>query len=103
MPSLPSLLSARVEAVAGIDPELRPATKPQFGHFQSNVALRLAKAEGKPREDFVVTMDRSDEKTAFVKVKCQLPPRYFTDYLVALKLADGWKIVSKSYRYDLRE
>ncbi|MCW2811072.1 MAG: argS [Friedmanniella sp.] len=48
MSSLPSLLSARVEAVTGIDPELRPATKPQFGHFQSNVALRLAKTEGKP-------------------------------------------------------
>jgi arginyl-tRNA synthetase len=41
-------LSARIEAVAGIDPELRPATKPQFGHFQSNVALRLAKSEGQP-------------------------------------------------------
>ena len=48
MSSLPSLLSARVEAVTGIDPELRPATKPQFGHFQSNVALRLAKSEGQP-------------------------------------------------------
>src|SRR6266566_4580969 len=37
-----------------------------------------AKAEGKPREDFI-------------------------DYLVAMKLKDGWQIVSKSYRYDLRE
>jgi arginyl-tRNA synthetase len=46
--SLPSLLSSRIEAVTGVDPELRPATKPQFGHFQSNVALRLAKSEGKP-------------------------------------------------------
>lgn len=62
-----------------------------------------AKSEGKPREDFVVTMDRSDDATAFVKVKCQLPPRYFTDYLVALKLADGWRIVSKTYRYDMKE
>lgn len=62
-----------------------------------------AKAEGKPREDFVVTMDRSDDSTAFIKVRCQLPPRYFTDYLVALKLSDGWRIVSKTYRYDLRE
>lgn len=62
-----------------------------------------AKAEGKPREDFIVTMDRSDDTTAFVKVRCQLPPRYFTDYLVALKLAGGWKIVSKTYRYDLKE
>jgi len=62
-----------------------------------------AKAEGKPREDFIVTIDRSDDQTAFIKVRCQLPPRYFTDYLVAMKLKDGWKIVSKSYRYDLRE
>ena len=62
-----------------------------------------AKAEGKPREDFIVTIDRSDDNTAFIKVRCQLPPRYFTDYLVAMKLSDGWKIVSKSYRYDLRE
>jgi Putative lumazine-binding len=62
-----------------------------------------AKAEGKPREDFVVTIDRSDESTAFIKLRCQLPPRYFTDYLVAMKLNDGWRIVSKSYRYDLRE
>ena len=48
MLSLPSLLTSRVEAAAGIDPEMRPATKPQFGHFQSNVALRLAKSEGRP-------------------------------------------------------
>jgi hypothetical protein len=62
-----------------------------------------AKAEGKPREDFIVTIDRSDASTAFIKVRCQLPPRFFTDYLVAMKLADGWQIVSKSFRYDLRE
>lgn len=62
-----------------------------------------AKAEGKPREDFIVTIDRSDDKTAFIKVKCQLPPRFFTDYLVAMKLGDDWQIVSKSYRYDLKE
>jgi len=62
-----------------------------------------AKAEGKPREDFIVTIDRSDDNTAFIKVRCQLPPRYFTDYLVAMKLKDGWQIVSKSYRYDLHD
>ncbi|MCA0252566.1 MAG: arginine--tRNA ligase [Actinobacteria bacterium] len=48
MLSLPALLSARVQAVTGIDPELRPATRPQFGHFQTNAALRLAKTEGRP-------------------------------------------------------
>jgi arginyl-tRNA synthetase len=48
MLSLLSLLTSRVEAAAGIDPEMRPATKPQFGHFQSNAALRLAKSEQTP-------------------------------------------------------
>ncbi len=51
MSSLPSLLSDRIFGVTGIDPELRPATRPQFGHYQTNVALRLAKSEGQsPRE-----------------------------------------------------
>lgn len=62
-----------------------------------------ARAQGQARDDFIVTIDRSDDNTAFIKVRCQLPPRYFTDYLVAMKLKDGWRIVSKSYRYDLRE
>jgi hypothetical protein len=61
------------------------------------------KSPPKAREDFIVTIDRSDDATAFVKVRCQLPPRYFTDYLIAMKLNDGWQIVSKSYRADLRE
>ncbi len=51
MQSLEALLDDRVRAVAGADPEMRPATKPQFGHFQSNVALRLAKQEGRPPRD----------------------------------------------------
>ena len=64
MQSLPSILDARVRAVTGIDPEMRPASKPQFGHFQSNVALRLAKSEGRPpREvaaDIVSRLDIGD-------------------------------------------
>ncbi len=64
MLSLPSLLSARVEEVAGIDPELRPATRAQFGHYQTNVALRLANTQGRPpREvaaDLVTKIDLAD-------------------------------------------
>lgn len=56
MQSLASLLASRVEAVAGIDPEMRPATKPQFGHFQSNVALRLAKREGRPPREVAASL-----------------------------------------------
>src|SRR3954451_6419466 len=56
VPSLPALLSSRIEAVAAVDPELRPATKPQFGHFQSNVALRLAKSEGRPPREVAASI-----------------------------------------------
>ena len=58
------MLSARIEAVTGIDPELRSATRPQFGHYQSNVALRLANSEGKPPREIaariVATLDLAD-------------------------------------------
>jgi arginyl-tRNA synthetase len=46
--SLIGKLTERFETAARTDPELRPSTKPQFGHFQSNVALRLAKDQGRP-------------------------------------------------------
>ncbi|MGJ4941282.1 nuclear transport factor 2 family protein [Bradyrhizobium sp. HKCCYLS1011] len=81
--------------------ELKVLTVPDW---QAWVRKRpSAKSEGKARDDFIVTIDHSDQNTAFIKVRCQLPPRYFTDYLVAMKLKDGWQIVSKSYRYDLRD
>jgi arginyl-tRNA synthetase len=54
--SLASLLSARIEAVAGVDPELRPATRPQFGHYQSNVALRLANSEDQPPREIAARL-----------------------------------------------
>ncbi|MFC0627662.1 arginine--tRNA ligase [Kribbella deserti] len=46
------MLSTRLSTAAtaafamALDPELRPATKPEFGHFQTNLALRLAKPLG---------------------------------------------------------
>lgn len=81
--------------------ELQVLTVPAW---MDMVRKRAAKQSApKPRDDVIVTIDRSDDSTAFVKVRCQLPPRYFTDYLVAMKLADGWRIVSKSYRYDVRD
>jgi hypothetical protein len=55
-----------------------------------------------PRNDWVVQIDRSSPTTAFAKVHCQIPPRYFTDYLTLVKLADGWKIVSKTYHTETR-
>ncbi len=61
-----------------------------------------AKAQGLARRDFIVHIDRSSPTTAYAKVECQIPPRYFTDYLTFVKLADGWKIVSKTFHTESR-
>jgi arginyl-tRNA synthetase len=48
LPVLSARITAAVKAVFGTpyDPELRSATKPEFGHYQSNVALRIGNALG---------------------------------------------------------
>lgn len=61
-----------------------------------------AQSRDLPRRDWVVQIDRSGPHTAFAKVHCQIPPRYFTDYLTLVKLGDGWKIVSKTYHTETR-
>jgi len=62
-----------------------------------------AKARGLARTDRIVAVDLSGPETAFVKVECSIHPRYFTDYLTLLKLKDGWRVVSKTFRTDVRE
>jgi hypothetical protein len=62
-----------------------------------------AKSKGLKRTDRIVSIDLSGPETAFVKLECSIHPRYFTDYLNLLKLKDGWRVVSKTYRTDVRE
>jgi len=61
---------------------------------------KSAKASGSERRDRIVSIDFSGPGTAFAKVECQIPPRYFTDYLTFVKLADGWRIVSKTFHTE---
>lgn len=62
-----------------------------------------AQSKGLPRTDRIVSIDFSGPETAFVKLECSIHPRYFTDYLTLLKLNDGWKVVSKTFRTDVKE
>jgi Putative lumazine-binding len=55
------------------------------------------KAKGLPRDDAILLIDQSGPTTAFAKVKCQIPPRYFTDYLSLLKLDGRWVVVQKVF------
>lgn len=55
------------------------------------------KARGLMRDDAILMVDQSGPTTAFVKVKCQLPPRYFTDYLSLLKVEGRWVVAQKVF------
>ena len=62
-----------------------------------------SKARGLARDDAILQIDQSGPTTAFVKVKCQIPPRYFTDYLSLLKVGGKWTIVQKIYATQVRD
>ena len=53
------------------------------------------------RKDEVVAIDVS-ENLALVKLRLQMPPRYFTDLLSCLKVQGAWKIVQKVMSVDVR-
>ena len=70
--------------------------------FELVRSRKSAQSQDLKRHDWVVQIDRSSPATAFAKVHCQIPPRYFTDYLTLVKLADGWRIVSKTFHTETR-
>ncbi len=59
-------------------------------------------ASGSARDDRILLLDVSGPETALAKVACQIPPRFFTDYLVLNRTSAGWRIVSKVYRTETR-
>ncbi|MDR1212947.1 MAG: arginine--tRNA ligase [Propionibacteriaceae bacterium] len=83
MPSLAAQLGQRLSDALGVDPELRPATKPQFGHYQSNVALRLGPERGvAPRQMAQLIIDQVD-----LSDLCQ-PPDIAGPGFINLRLRD---------------
>ena len=54
-------------------------------------------AKGLARDDAILQVDQSGPTTAFVKVRCQIPPRYFTDYLNLLKVGGRWVVAQKVF------
>ena len=55
------------------------------------------RARGLARDDAILMVDQSGPTTALVKVRCQIPPRYFTDYLSLLKVDGRWVVAQKVF------
>jgi hypothetical protein len=63
---------------------------------------KSAKAQGLPRHDEILQVDQSSPTTAFVKLKCAIPPRFFTDYLLLLKVEGRWQVAQKVFTTEVR-
>jgi Putative lumazine-binding len=75
---------------------------PRAAWFKLVEGRPSAKSRGLQRTDRIVSIDFAGPKTAFVKLECSIHPRYFTDYLTLLKLPQGWRVVSKTFRTERR-
>jgi len=60
------------------------------------------KAKGLARDDAILLIDQSGPSTALVKVRCQIPPRYFTDYLNLIKAGGSWRVAQKVFATETR-
>jgi hypothetical protein len=61
-----------------------------------------AASQGLARHDRILSVEQHGPDMAVVQLSCAIPPRFFTDTLVLLKLAEGWRVVSKVFRTDTR-
>jgi hypothetical protein len=59
-------------------------------------------AQGLAREDLILAIDLISPTLALVKVKCQMPPRYFTDLLSFVKLDGRWMVAQKVFTTEVR-
>jgi Putative lumazine-binding len=57
-------------------------------------STKAPKLQGLERHDEILSIDVVGE-LALLKLKLQIPPRYFTDMLSCLKVDGTWKIVQK--------
>ena len=82
------------------DGVLKPLPRDEWLEMVRNRAS--AKSQGLARHDEILHVDQSSPTTAFVKLKCQLPPRYFTDYLCFLKVDGRWQVAQKVFAAEVR-
>jgi hypothetical protein len=70
----------------------------------NNVRNRASpKQQGLSRHDQVLSIDLVGPTMAYVKLKCAIPPRFFTDQLSLLKIDGRWQVAQKVFMTELRD
>jgi 4-oxalocrotonate tautomerase len=55
---------------------------------------------GHARTDRILSIEFAGPVTAFARLECSIPPKFFTDLLTLVKLEGRWQIVSKVFHYE---
>lgn len=106
------LYEGDADRLAGVFHETASLTWAQDGRLEAITLAKWldsvrarpsAKSKGLERDDAILLFDQSGPASAFVKVKCQIPPLYFTDYLNLLKVGDRWVVAQKVFATEVRK
>jgi hypothetical protein len=62
-----------------------------------------SKQQNLPRHHQVLAIDLVNPTVAYVKLKCAIPPRFFTDQLSLLKIDGRWQVAQKVFMTEMRE
>ena len=80
--------------------ELKPLPRDEW--LAAVRARPSPKSRALPRHDEILQIDQSSPTTAWVKLKCAIPPRFFTDYLCLLKTGGRWQVAQKVFATEVR-
>jgi len=60
------------------------------------------KSSGLERDDHILSIDVVGPSLAHLKIKCAIPPKYFTDLLSCLKVDGRWQVAQKVFMTETR-
>ncbi|HEX2541068.1 MAG TPA: nuclear transport factor 2 family protein [Caldimonas sp.] len=80
--------------------ELKPLPRDEW--LAAVRARPSPKSRALARHDEILQIDQSSPTTALVKLKCAIPPRFFTDYLCLLKTGGRWQVAQKVFSTETR-
>lgn len=93
--------SSSVSSVAGVGDDLTMSVTPIAAWLAAIRTTTAPRQLGLERHDEILSIDVVGE-LACLKVKLQIPPRYFIDILSCARIAGTWRIIQKVTRVDHR-
>ncbi|MFV3128665.1 nuclear transport factor 2 family protein [Niveispirillum sp. KHB5.9] len=83
------------------------ATEGRLTHLTMDAYLPMVAARASPasqgevRRDEIVAITFAGPVTALVQARCAIGPKRFTDFLSLVKLDGQWRIIAKTFHFDL--